>query len=136
MTTPTSRDGLTQSAPIRGLRILIVEDEPLVAMLIEDMLENLGIIVAGVARTLSQGLAMAGDETLEFDGAVLDVNLGGEQVFPIAERLAARDAPFIFATAYGPAGIIKSFAHRPTLTKPYGPTALATTLTAAVRRAA
>jgi CheY-like chemotaxis protein len=125
-----------ECASIRGLKILIVEDEPLVAILIETMLEDLGFIVAGVARTLSQGMAMARDETLEFDGAVLDVNLGGDEVFPIAERLAARDVPFIFATAYGPAGVTKPFAHRPILTKPYAPTALAIMLTAAVRRAA
>jgi CheY-like chemotaxis protein len=124
-----------ENSSTRGLKILVVEDEPLVAMHIENMLEDLGFIVAGMARTLSEGLAMARDETLEFDGAVLDVNLGGDEVFPIAERLAARDVPFIFATAYGPAGITKPFAHRPTLTKPYAPTALAMMLAAAVQRA-
>ncbi len=119
-----------------GLRILVVEDEAMVAMMIEDMLADLGCTVVGVAGTLSEGVALAGDEGLQIDGAVLDVNLGGEKVFPVAERLAARRVPFIFSTGYGTAGISAAFARTPTLAKPYGREALADMLASVVRRAA
>ena len=118
-----------------GLKILLVEDEAMVAMMIEDMLAELGCTVVGVAGTLSQGVALAGDESLEIDGALLDVNLGGEKVFPVAERLAARGVPFIFSTGYGIAGIAEAFARTPTLAKPYGRDALGDMLATIMRAA-
>jgi len=121
---------------LAGLRILIVEDEAIVAMLIEDMLQALGCTVVKIAANLREGLAAAGDEAVALDGAVLDVNLGGEKVFPVAERLTARGVPFIFSTGYGTKGIADEFACAPVLAKPYGQDALGETLTAALRPAA
>jgi CheY-like chemotaxis protein len=102
-----------------GLRLLVVEDEALVAMALEDMLDALGCVVVDVAGTVSRGVALAADAALPLDGAILDVNLGGEKVYPVAERLAARGVPFVFCTGYGRAGIANDFAHVPTLSKPY-----------------
>lgn len=84
---------------LAGKRILIVEDEPIVAMCLEDMLECLGCQVVGTAARLSEGLKLA-DET-EMDAAILDVNLGLDRSYPIADRLLARSIPFVFATGYG-----------------------------------
>ena len=111
------------AAVLAGLRMLIVEDEAMVAMMLEDQLMELGCIVVGVAGSVSEGLAKI--ETAAPDAAVLDVNLGGgEKVFPVAEKLTERGVPFIFATGYGLAGIAPDFARTPTLAKPYSPQAL------------
>jgi CheY-like chemotaxis protein len=105
--------------PLTGLRLLVVEDEALVAMELEDMLDELGCVVVDVAGTVSRGVALAGDSGVPLDGAILDVNLGGEKVYPVAERLAQRGVPFVFCTGYGLDGIARHFAHVPTLAKPY-----------------
>ena len=91
----------------------------MIAMMLEDMLDTFGCIVVDVAGTLSKGLDLAGNLSLNLDGAILDVNLGGETVYPVAERLAARGVPFIFCTGYGLTGLAANFAHVPTLAKPY-----------------
>lgn len=108
-----------QALSLNGLRVLVVEDETLVAMMLEVMLDSLGCDVVGVAGTLSRGLALAGDEALALDAAILDINLGGEKVYPLAERLAARGVPFIFCTGYGGAAPESAFAGVRTLVKPY-----------------
>jgi CheY-like chemotaxis protein len=126
--------GVTMTAALSGLRLLVVEDEAMVAMMIEDMLADLGCVVVEVAGTLTQGLAVAKDPAIELDGAILDVNLGGDKVYPVAEALAARGVPFIFSTGYGVAGIEKSFAHVATLAKPYGPRVLEQRLVSAFGR--
>jgi CheY-like chemotaxis protein len=110
---------MTAAARLGGLRLLVVEDEALVAMMLEDMLDEFGCIVVDVAGTLSKGLDLAANEQLLFDGAILDVNLGGEKVYPVADRLVARGVPFIFCTGYGLDGLSADFAHVPTLAKPY-----------------
>jgi CheY-like chemotaxis protein len=101
-----------------GVRVLIVEDEALVAMLLEDMLEDMGCVLAGAASSLTQALESAG--AVDLDVAILDMNLGGQPVLPVAEALAARGKPFIFATGYGESGVPESFRDRPTLQKPFG----------------
>ena len=98
-------------------RILIVEDEALVSILIEDALTDLGIEVAGVAGTLEEALAHA--EEGNFDCAILDVHIRGKEVFPVAEALAARGVPFLFATGYGESGVPEKFRERPVLQKPF-----------------
>ena len=127
-----SAGGLTMTSPLSGLRVLIVEDEALVAMMAEDMLSDLGCVVVDVAGTVSQGLAIAGDDSRQVDTAVLDVNLGGETVYPVAEALKARGVPFIFATGYAPSSISRSFAHVPVLAKPYRLDALEERLVSAI----
>jgi DNA-binding response OmpR family regulator len=86
-------------AQLRGKRILLVEDEPIIALMLEDMLGDMGIEVVGPASTLEQALVFADDPAL--DAAILDVNLNGQQSHPVAERLKARGIPFLFATGYG-----------------------------------
>lgn len=119
---------------LTGLRLLIVEDEAMVAMMVEDMLADLGCVVVDVAGTLARGLALVADRALALDGAILDVNLGGDKVYPVAAALTARGIPFIFATGYGIAGIAEDFAHVPALAKPYESRALAKVLTDALGR--
>jgi CheY-like chemotaxis protein len=104
---------------LQGLRVLVVEDEALVSMLLEDMLADHGCEVAATASRISQALDLVADGGLTFDAAILDVNLGGEPIFPVAEALAARGAPFVFATGYGAGGLPESWRSRPTLQKPF-----------------
>ncbi|HEY2706543.1 MAG TPA: response regulator [Caulobacteraceae bacterium] len=120
--------------PLAGLRLLVVEDEALVAMQLEDMLDELGCVVVDVAGTVSRGVALAADEAVPLDGAILDVNLGGEKVYPVAERLAERGVPFVFCTGYGLSGIAGEFAHVPTLAKPYNQRQLHDLLVEGLRR--
>ena len=110
----------------RPLRILIVEDEMLVAMNIEDMLLDLGHEVAGLAGRLEPALALARDA--EIDVAMLDVNLAGEQSFPVADALIERGVPFLFATGYGLKGIPERYRDRPVLQKPFRASDLAQAL--------
>jgi CheY-like chemotaxis protein len=110
---------MSQVASLIGLRLLVVEDEAMIAMMLEDMLDTFGCVVVDVAGTLSKGMDLAGNEMLDFDGAILDVNLGGETVYPVAQRLIERGVPFIFCTGYGLKGLSARFAHVPTLAKPY-----------------
>jgi CheY-like chemotaxis protein len=115
---------MIEADPLSGFRVLVVEDEALVAMELEDMLEELGCVVVGVAGTVSRGISIAANPGLEIDGAILDVNLGGEKVYPVAERLSARGVPFVFCTGYGLSGISRAFANVPTIAKPYSQTQL------------
>ncbi len=94
---------MTADLNFTGLRILVVEDEMMVSMLIEDMLADLGCTVVGPASRLDEALALA--RTSEIDCAVLDVNLGGQPIFPVADVLRERGCPFAFATGYGDAGL-------------------------------
>jgi CheY-like chemotaxis protein len=116
---PGTRDrGLRLTAP----RVLVVEDEMTVAMLIEDMVGELSYQVAAVVSRLEDAMRLVDSES--FDLALLDVHLNGETVFPFAAALEERDIPFLFATAYGPRGIPAEFRDRPVLQKPFGPAEL------------
>jgi len=110
-----------------GLEILLVEDEALVAALLEDMLADFGCILAGSAATLSEALATIAAST-EIDAAILDVNLGGEKVFPVADILVERDVPIVFSTAYDPTGLTDRYPRARVIQKPYRPEALAALL--------
>jgi PAS domain S-box-containing protein len=99
-----------------GNRILLVEDEALVGMMMNDMLTDLGFHVIGPFGRVAD--AMAAVEREEFHAAVLDVNLGGGLVYPVAELITARGVPLIFLTGYGAEGIDSRFAHVPVLQKP------------------
>lgn len=91
------------NAPINAARVLVVEDELLIAMLIEDYLGELGYEVVGPAMRLERGLELARTERLDF--AVLDINLSSQLSFPIADILRERGIPFIFATGGGRRGL-------------------------------
>jgi CheY-like chemotaxis protein len=84
-------------------RLLLVEDEPMIAFALEDMVVDLGYVVVATAFRLGEALALAAE--VEVDGAVLDVNLHEERSFPVAERLARRGIPFLFATGYAEGGL-------------------------------
>ena len=98
--------------------VLVVEDESLVLFNLEDILAELGISVMGPAMRLKQALALAAGEPRP-DAAILDVNLGGELVFDVAETLASRGVPIVFATGYGREGLPPEWRSRPVLLKPY-----------------
>ena len=104
---------------LTGLRVLVVEDEAIVAIMLEDMLAAMGCVVVAVAASLARGLALAADDTLAIDAAVLDVNLSGEHAYPIAERLAARGVPFVLSSGLGRRSLNQLFPGAPTLTKPF-----------------
>lgn len=100
-----------------GKRILVVEDEPLVAMLVEEMLLDLGCEVVGPAYSIEHGTSLA--EAGDLDAAVLDVNLNGELSHGIAKILRARGVPFAFATGYGSPPPMAEDTGAPILQKPY-----------------
>lgn len=110
---------MTDDSGLIGKRILLIEDEALVAMLIEDMLADEGCVVAATAGRLADALKLAGDASLEMDFAILDVNLAGEPAYAVAEVLAGRGVPFAFATGYGAGGLPEIWRSRPTLQKPF-----------------
>jgi len=113
-----------------GRRILVVEDEMMIRMLLEDMLGELGYTVAAEAAKIDEALAAA--KTGEFDVAILDVNLNGESISPVADALAARGTPFVFATGYGERGLPEAYRDRPTLKKPFQIDGLGRTLESAL----
>ncbi len=105
-------------------RVLVVEDEPMVAMLIEDMLVDLGCIIAGVATTVGEAMEMA--SSLQVDFALLDIDLGeGATSFEVAVALGARRTPFAWLTGFGPRGVPPGYAMAPVLDKPINPTLFA-----------
>ena len=100
-----------------GARVLIVEDEIVVALFLEDLLAEFGYEIAGIVSHLDDAMARPSD----YDIALLDVHLNGRNVFDFADRLAARGTPFVFATGYGARGIPDRHCARPVLQKPFRP---------------
>ena len=98
-------------------RILVVEDEYLIRMLLEDMLEELGYAVAAAVGTIAEAREIATDG--EFNAAILDVNLDGQEIYPIADILAKRALPFVFVTGYGERSLPEPYRGRPALQKPF-----------------
>jgi CheY-like chemotaxis protein len=123
---------IQQAKPLQDLRILVVEDESLVAMLIEEYLTDFGCApTCSVSRV---GKALKALKNTEVDAAVLDVNIAGESVVPIAEALEQRGVPFIFASGYGRSGVDERWAGRPVLQKPFSAKELHAALIACVTR--
>jgi len=114
---------------LRGRKILAVEDEMLVAMMLQDILEDAGCTVVSAGH-LKQALHLA--QSMDIDGAVLDENLNGERSYPVADTLIARGIPFVFATGYGEADLGKLYPGRRILAKPYLETDLLAALSAAI----
>lgn len=113
-----------------GKRVLVVEDEVIVAMQLEDLLRDMGCAVVGPACRLEDALEMAEIEGL--DAAVLDVNLNGRSVCPVAIRLRARGVPVVYATGYGQAGC-RELPAGAVLQKPYLPADLVAALGTALK---
>jgi CheY-like chemotaxis protein len=109
-----------------GRRILIVEDEPLIAMELEEVLTSTGFSIVGPAATVSAALRMIATEA--FDAALLDANLGGQPVDEIAAALTRKNVPFVFATGHDRDGLPRSFAAAPILRKPFNPAEVAATV--------
>ena len=103
---------------LKGLKVFVVEDESLVAMQLEDMLEDAGCELVGLAMRVKRALEMLdGDPAV--DVAILDVNIGGDKVYPVAEWLRERKVPIVFATGYGRAGVDAEWQDCEILQKPY-----------------
>ena len=119
------------TASLAGIRVLLVEDEYLVASLIEEILEIAGCIVTGPIPRLAQAVDAADRETC--DAAVLDVNLAGERIYPVADILSRRNIPFVFVTGYG--ALPGEYANRPRLCKPFKMADLLDTLSDIVKTA-
>jgi DNA-binding response OmpR family regulator len=96
---------------------LIVEDEPLVAMLVEDAIAELGLTASGPATRVDKALQLIEERT--FAGAILDVNLAGEPVYPVATLLRERQIPFMFLTGYGEETIRFDFDKMLVVRKPF-----------------
>jgi CheY-like chemotaxis protein len=109
-------DSQLAAQKLLGLRILLVEDEMMLAMMLEDMLTDLGYRVV-LAGRIAKAVQLAASEAI--DGAILDMNVAGESVYPVAQELRTRGIPFIFATGYGPQGVDPRYQSSPVLTKPY-----------------
>jgi CheY-like chemotaxis protein len=110
--------------------IFVVEDEPMIRMLLVEMLDELGYSVAAQTGDIDEALSFA--QALEFDLAILDVNLNGKLISPVAELLEARQRRFVFATGYGSEVLPIRYRTRPYLQKPFQMEALASTLSAAI----
>jgi DNA-binding response OmpR family regulator len=102
---------------LKGVRVLVVEDEYLVAILIEEILQSAGCVVMGPVPRLPEALDAINRE--DYDVAVLDVNLAGERINPVADALSERNVPFLFVTGYGTNALPSEYAERPHICKPF-----------------
>jgi CheY-like chemotaxis protein len=107
---------MTATRPPGG-SVFLVEDEVMIRMMVADMLEELGYRVAAEAGEINEAIRLA--QSAEFDLAILDVNVNGKVISPVAELIRARNRPFIFATGYGSSGLPEEFRDRPALQKPF-----------------
>lgn len=119
---------------LEGVRVLIIEDDSLVAMSVGDMLSDLGCSVVANAGNLTQAFEMV--RAGGFDFALLDVNLRGKEVFPVAEVLSEQGIPFAFASGYGRAGLPEEFRSKPIVSKPFEIGELSAVLSSALARPA
>ncbi len=101
----------------KAIRVFIAEDESLIAMLLEDILDELGCEIVGSALTLRQALEQV--QSVPAQVAILDINLGGDPIFPVAAQLVQRGIPIIFASGYGATTLPDEWRDRPTLPKPF-----------------
>jgi CheY-like chemotaxis protein len=113
------------------LSVFLVEDETLIQMMIADMIAELGHIVIAEASDFNQAFSLA--QTAHFDIAILDINLKGQRIDPVAEALSDRKLPFIFASGYGERGLTDRFRDRPALQKPFTLSQLAEAIEAALQ---
>ena len=128
----TSESWMNQGGSAGRKRVLVIEDELMIRMLLQDMLDDLGHTLAGEAGRIDEAVRLA--KQAEFDIAILDVNLNGEPISPVVEVLVERGLPFVFATGYGQRGVPEAYRRTPTLQKPFQADALAKALAAAAPR--
>ena len=127
----TASKTAVKTITLKGLSVLVVEDEAIVSMMVESMLTELGCAEVWYASGVSEALELLDERTPDL--AVLDVNLAGEQAYPVASRLAVKAIPFIFASGYGASGIIGEWNTRPVIQKPFHSDTLASALATALQ---
>ena len=120
---------MTTTQPPRGA-VFLVEDEVMIRMIVADMLEELGYRVAAEAGDINEALRLA--QSTDFDLAILDVNVNGKVISPVADLIQAKGRPFIFATGYGSSGLPEEYRDRPALQKPFQLETLSKTIEAAL----
>ncbi len=123
---------MSATEEFQGLRVLLVEDDVMICLLLEDMLQELGCEIVGPACDLKRATDLAQGEA-SIDVAILDVNLGGQVVFPVADILARRGVPVLFATGLGADGLPEAWRGHQTIQKPMGMDQLAVSLGNALR---
>ncbi|NGX94367.1 MAG: response regulator [Candidatus Afipia apatlaquensis] len=111
--------------------VLLVEDEVMIRMMVADMLEELGYTIAAEAGDIDEGVRLV--QATDFDIAILDVNVNGKVITPVAEAVQMSGKPFVFATGYGAQGLPEKFRDRPTLQKPFQIETLARTIDATLK---
>jgi CheY-like chemotaxis protein len=116
-----------------GCSVFLVEDEVMIRMMVADMLEELGHSVAAEAGEIGEAVRLV--QSTEFDLAILDVNVNGKVITPVAELITARNRPFIFATGYGSSGLPQEYRDRPALQKPFQLETLAQVIAATMKSA-
>ena len=124
---------MTATRPVGG-SVFLVEDEVMIRMMVADMLEELGYKVAAEAGDITEALRLA--QATEFDIAILDVNVNGKVISPVADVIKAKGCPFIFATGYGSSGLPEEYRDRPALQKPFQLETLARMIDSTLRDAA
>lgn len=117
-----------------GRSVFLVEDEVMIRMMVADMLEELGYSVAAEAGDIGEAVRLA--SIVAFDVAILDVNVNGRVISPVAEVIRGRNLPFVFATGYGAQGLPEEYRDRPALQKPFQMESLAKVLETALRSVA
>ena len=107
---------MTAKRPLGG-SVFLVEDEVMIRMMVAEMLEELGYRIVADAGEISEAIRLA--QSIDFDLAILDVNVNGKVISPVADLIRARNRPFIFATGYGSSGLPEEYRDRPSLQKPF-----------------
>lgn len=107
---------MTATRMPRG-NVFLVEDEVMIRMMVADMLEELGFRVVAEAGEIGEAIRLV--QSTDFDLAILDVNVNGKVISPVADLIKARNRPFIFATGYGSSGLPEDYRDRPALQKPF-----------------
>jgi CheY-like chemotaxis protein len=107
---------MTATRPLGG-SVFLVEDEVMIRMMVADMLEELGYKIAAEAGEIGEAIRLV--QSTDFDLAILDVNVNGKVISPVADLIKARNRPFIFATGYGSSGLPEEYRDRPSLQKPF-----------------
>ena len=116
-----------------GGSVFLVEDEVMIRMMVVDMLAELGYRGVAEAGDINEAIKLA--KSTEFDVAILDVNVNGKVISPVAELIEARNRPFIFATGYGSSGLPEQYRDRPALQKPFQLETLGRMIDSALRSA-
>jgi CheY-like chemotaxis protein len=116
-----------------GGSVFLVEDEVMIRMMVADMLEELGYSVAAEAGEINEAIRLA--KSAHFDLAILDVNVNGKVISPVAELIDSRNIPFVFATGYGSSGLPEEYRDRPALQKPFQVETLGRMIEIALKRA-